>query len=186
MLFALVLISAAGFAQAEPGLQSRLDAYLAATKRVDVDALMELVYPRVFTLAPKADMKTAIRQAFSNAEMKMEIDSLVVDSIHRTLTHQAGRYVKIDYAFLLKMKFGADSTGHRTATRALPVMGKTFGAGNVRIDPVADALVITRSTSMVAIKNSYSKDWTFIELKKNDPLTLKLLSQEILTKLESY
>lgn len=36
------------------------------------------------------------------------------------------------------------------------------------------------NANMVAIKNEYAKEWSFINLNETDPLTKKLLSKELL------
>lgn len=39
---------------------------------------------------------------------------------------------------------------------------------------------------MVAIKDEYAKEWSFVELKEDDPMTEKLFTKELLAKLATY
>ena len=174
------------FAQKNPVLEKKIQVYFEAMEKPDFDLIMSMTYPKLFTLAPKSSVKQGLESVFNNPQIGIRIDSTTMDSLHRMLTHNAGQYIKIDYSFLMVMKFKSDSTGPVMANRALPTMKSKYGAANTRVNPLTNELVITRRSTMVAIKNALSKDWTFIELKDDDPLSEKLLGQELLTKLEQY
>jgi hypothetical protein len=47
-------------------------------------------------------------------------------------------------------------------------------------------LVIKQVTAMVAIKDALSKEWTFMNLKENDPLTDQLISKALQAKLATF
>ena len=182
----LIAFTSRGYAQTNPALKSRIDKYMQATRMLEVDRILDLTYPRLYEMAPRSQLRKALESVFANDMMNLEIDSMSVDEVFPVFTLKNGQYCKLNYSFVMRMGFKNDTAGLSIARKVLPSVKKKYGADNVRIDEEFGGLAISRSSSMAAIKNSYSKDWTFMEIKKDDPLTEKLLGKEVLTKFQQY
>jgi hypothetical protein len=182
----LIAFTSRGYTQTNAALNSRLDQFIKATSTFDVDRCLDLTYPRLYEFAPRSQMKKALQSVFENEMLNMSIDSAAVDKVSPVFVFKNGQYAKVTYSFVMRMGFKSDTAGLVMAKKVLPAMKKTYGTANVRIDEQHGGLAINRSSAMAAIKNSYSKDWTFIEIKEDDPLTDKLLGKELLTKFQQY
>jgi hypothetical protein len=64
-------------------------------------------------------------------------------------------------------------------------MAGEYGVDNVNIDSTG-SLRIKVTSPMVAIRDSFAKEWTFVNLRENDPLTDRLFSKTLQAKLATY
>lgn len=168
-------------AQTDISLQRRLSAYMDANNRMDVPAILDLAYPKIFTIVPRATLEEETRKVFDSPDMSAEMDSCRADSVHPSFKVGAGTYAVVDYYFVLRMKLkDADSTSmEEMATLMSSVMNTT-----VTYDSSTKVLIIPIKADMLAIRNEHSPDWTFIDYKKLKSLSTMLLDAEVWAKLE--
>ncbi len=172
---------------ADPSLQRRTREFISATAALDVNRLMEYVYPKIYTIASKEDMKKLLSGMFNSKEMKISIDSIKLDSTFPIFQYKDGRYAKITYSCVLRLKFlqAADSPDS-TMARLIPVMEKRYGKGSTWYDPAKKNINIHNHLSMVALKDSYAKEWCFMDLTQNPAMAAKMLDADLITKIQSY
>lgn len=168
-------------AQTESSLQKRLDVYMGANNRMDVPAILDLTYPKIFTITPRQTLEEQIRNAFDLPDMSAQMDSCRVDSVHLPFNVGAGSYAVVDYYFVLRMKFkeAASTNVDELTTFMSSTMNTT-----VTWDSVAKTLVVPIKADMLAIRNEHSPDWTFIDYKKLKSFSTMLLDAEVWAKLE--
>jgi len=180
LLLLLLVISQITQAQKDEALEKRLKEFLVFNETMQIDKVLDYTYPKLFTIAPKAQMLEAMQNAFDNEEMKITMDTLKVQKVHPVFSMGTGSYAKIDYSLVMTMRF-KDSTTN--TAELVDAMKSQFTDAVAKPNGV---LVIKQLTAMVAIKDAISKEWTFVNLKENDPLTSRLLSKELLAKLATF
>jgi hypothetical protein len=180
LLVLLLVITQVAQAQKDEALEKRLKEFLAFNETMQIDKVLDYTYPKLFTIAPKAQMLEAMQNAFDNEEMKITMDTLKVQIIYPVFTLGSGSYAKIDYSLIMTMHFKDTTTN---TAELVDAMKSQFTDAVAKPNGV---LVIKQLTAMVAIKDDISKEWTFVNLKENDSLTGRLLSKELLAKLATY
>lgn len=168
-------------AQTDASLQRRLDAYMDANNRMDVAAILDLAYPKIFTIIPRPTLEEETRKVFDSPEVSAQMDSCRADSVHPSFNVGAGTYAVVDYSFVLRMKFKEEenTNAEEMTTLMSSVMNTT-----VTYDSSTKTLIVPIKADMLAIRNEHSPDWTFIDYKKLKSLSTMLLDAEVWAKLE--
>ena len=89
---------------------------------------------------------------------------------------------------LMNFKLAKDSTGAGAAAQNEMIrsgLAEQYGEQNVSMDEKG-TIHIRIQSPMVAIKDEFSKEWTFVNLKEGDAMTEQLLSKELRDKLATY
>lgn len=196
VVFILFLISnlhVSAFSQKDTALERRLQEFLRVNDRMELDRVLDYTYPKLFSIVPRKQMLNILKSTFDNEEMSIALDSLAIVNVFPVFKVENGYYAKVIYSMNMLMSFKEDPSDSLSAEDKserdefmLNHMAKEYGAGNVSIDPATGALKIKVVSPMVAIKDSYAKDWTFVNLKDNDPLSSRLFSKPVLNKLATY
>ena len=187
---ALVLLAVASHGQKDPTLKTRLDEYIKITEEMDFEKIMDYTYPRLFSLIKREELVEVMRQTFSNDEVTIKLDSLRADSIYPIFQLEGGNFAKVTYSMRMLMKFHQPGDTMKMGEMMEMVkagLTQQFGEDRVSIDAATNTVIVQMiGTPMVAIKDSLSKEWTFVNLKPEDPLTAQLLSEAVLAKLATY
>jgi hypothetical protein len=96
-----------------------------------------------------------------------------------------GQYAKISHTMLMRMTFKEPIDSAESA-EMLPQMKEQFGKDNVRFDKKANAVVILLHSTMVAIKDEFAKEWSFVNYDEDSPMVEMLFSKEVIEKLKEY
>jgi len=101
-----------GTATTGTSLEQRVAEYMKLNEEMNIDKIMDYVYPGVFTIAPRADLVKAMKEGFESEEVKIEIESMKVDKMHPVFEMDNGSYAMIDYSLVMHMSARAatDST----------------------------------------------------------------------------
>ncbi len=189
LLFLFCLFFSTGNAQAGTALQPRLDSFLKLTTLLDIERILDFTYPKLFTIVPREQMAELMKNTFDNGELKVVLDSLKQGKIYPPLTTEEGSFVKVDYSMIMRMHFtdmDDDSTDYsEKAGFIVGVLENKYGTGNALLDPLENRIDIRVHTALLAVRDSYSPQWTFLNFDKNEPMTSLLLSQELIDKLSS-
>lgn len=177
------------FAQKDPELRKRLTAFVQATQAMDFNKILDYTYPKLFTIVPRDQMLDALEKSLHNEQITIKFDSVKIDSLYPIFSMEGASYAKINSTMKMIMKFNfpasePDSSKTASNNQLAGAMQGQFGAGNVIIDN--GNIIIHVSTPMVAIKDQYAKEWSFSNLKDNDPINDKLFSKDVLNKFASY
>lgn len=167
-------------------LENRLTEYMQLTKEMKLEKLMDYIYPKLFTIAPKDQMLEAMKQGFSNEEVKVTLDSMKVVKIHPVFESGKGQYAKVTYSMIMVMNFTDKEMPAEQMEFIKESMGEKYGTENLAIDAQTGALRIRQANHMVAAKDEHAKEWSFLSIKEDDPTMNKLLSKEIQDKLATY
>lgn len=180
LLLLLLVVTQIAEAQKDESLEKRLKDFLAFNDSMQIEKVLEYTYPKLYTLVPKKQMLEVMQQAFNNEQMTISMDSLKAEKIHPVFTMGGGSYAKIDYSLKMTMQFKDKTTNTKDM---VDIMKAQFAEVNAMGNGI---LVIKQVTAMVAIKDALSKEWTFMNLKENDPLTDQLISKALQAKLATF
>jgi hypothetical protein len=172
-------------------LEQRLDEYMKLNDEMKLEQLMDYIYPKLFTIAPKAEILNAMKEGFSNEELSVELDSVKVEKIHPIFEIGDGSFAKVDYSMVMVMNvtFDGDRTNQADHVQKVKTIAETmkekYGSKNVKVDEKG-IIRIWEKNKMVAVKDEYAKEWSVVSLKEEDPTMSKIFSKEVLDKLATY
>ncbi len=172
-------------AQADEEMKARLDTFMRLNQSLQFDKLMDYIYPKVFTIAPREQLVQVFKESFAgNDDLSMEMDSLRTSTISSKVIIDGGSYYLIRYSMLIRIKITNEKAD--AGSSMLGLMKSQYGEENVRHDKVTGKYVVTVNTSMVAIKDALSPQWSFLNFEPDHPLAAQLLDEAVITKLKSF
>ena len=175
-------------AQQDTSLVSRVNEMLKLTQSKDIEKVMDYTYPKLFTIAPRETLITAMKSAYDTEEFTIEFDSVKIHTLFPVFVINDTSYVKVKHTMLMKMKYKEpyDTADKESREFMISLMQEKFGKGNVRFDLVANSLNIFMIPDMVGIKTKTS-NWTFANLDDDNPAMLNMLfSKQVLDKLGKF
>ncbi len=176
------------FAQGDSALNRRIAQFLKANREMNFERVLDFTYPKLFTIAPRDEMAKVLKSSFDNEQMTITMDSLKTTTVFPVFGLAQGSYAKILYSMKMMMELkGKEETAEKQKEKnelMLAAMQSQFG-DKASLDS-SGHIILYMNAVMVAVKDSYAKQWCFVNLKENDPLTSQLFSNEILDKLATY
>ncbi len=184
LLVISLITSITGHAQQDAKLIERLNALMKFTQLKDLEAILDYTYPKVFTFAPREQLKEVLQSTFESEEFSCSLDSVKVEKVFPVFSIKEAQYAKITHSMIMRMKFKEyeDST---LENMVLPMMKAQFGDANVRYDK-DKTLVIFMIPELVAIKDEFAKEWGFVNYDEEDKMVSMLFSKEVIEKLKEY
>lgn len=167
-------------------LEQRLADYMKYTDEMNMDKMLDYIYPKLFTIAPRKQLQKLMEDAYNSEEVSVTLDSLKLEKIHPVFQMEGGSYAKVDYSMLMIMKL-KDPGEESPYELLLAGFEEEFGKGNVRYDDTNGSFRVQQKSTSIAVKDKYAKEWSFAELNKDDDVMLKkLFSKEVLEKIDSF
>jgi len=154
-------------------IQDRLDIYFQANEEKDFDTVLDMVYPKLFTIAPRDLMK----QQFTSLEaqgISFEIRDMSANSFSAPFAHGEEQFVLIGYAHSMDMMM-TDSSTQSSADMMLPFFEMQYGEDNVTYDSTAYTFTIAVDKVMLAVAPLDSKEWAFVDFSPEKPMVLDML-----------
>jgi len=189
LFLSLFFIQFSFSAQKDTTLERRLAEFMQVNDLMHLDKVLDYTYGKLFTIVPRKQMLEVLQNTFDNEEMSITLDSLRVDAIYPVFKLENGSYAKVIYSFNMFMAFKDTMTTEEKKERddaMVAALGAQYGEDKVSVDPATGNLKIQITSPMVAVKDQYAKEWSFANLKENDPLTDRLFSKEVQKKLATY
>ncbi len=187
LLSVLVLITSTTVthAQQDTALSRRLQEILGYTQLSEIDKILDYTYPKIFTLATRDQMKEQLLAALDNEEFTATLDSIRVKTIFPVFSSGKGRYAKISNIMIMRMKFKSapDSTNEELFTQ---LMGMQFGKENIRFSRAEGVLHVNMLSYLVAIKDEFANEWSFVNYDEESSIVPMLFSKEVVEKLKAY
>ena len=172
-------------------MEQRLTEFMKLNEEMNLEKIMDYVYPKLFTIVSRKDLLQAMKDGFNSDEVKIDIDSMKLDKIHPTFEMDNASYAKINYSMVMLMDFKkAKDTTDKVDPEQNEFMRKTmaaeYGEENVSVDETTGVIKIKASSIMVAVKEQSDKEWYFVNLKEEDPMMTKIFSKEVIEKIGTY
>lgn len=145
------------------GIQKRLDAYFQATESQDWNAVVDMVYPKLFNLVKKEDMVQLFADMEGNG-MSFRMEDFKVNSISPTVAHEGERFALVDYNASMNIRFTSEAYQDSSMVSTLrSSFEATYGADNVRYQKEDNSFDILAEKTMFAIAPEGSTEWSFME-----------------------
>lgn len=184
-LLLFLFLASKGLAQTDSILKQRIDSVLIVTKEMNFEKILDFTYPKLFTIVTREQMKEALKSSFETEDFSATLDSLNLVSVLPVFTIKNGQYAKIKHTMLMRMKFKEemDSTD---SEMMIPLMEEEFGKGNVRFDKLTNTIITFMNSEMVAIKDEFSPEWSFVNYDEESSIVNLVFSKEVIEKLKEY
>lgn len=171
-------------------LKQRLTEFLQYNDELNISKLLDYIYPKLFTLVPRADMEKAMKDGFESEELKVDLENVKADSLYPVFTVGKANYAKVRYSMVMWMEYKKveESSNPAAQVEAMQeMMANKYGPENVQVDAVNGKLKINSvNNQMLALQDSKDQPWYFLNLKKDDPLMQQLVSKEVIDSLAAY
>jgi hypothetical protein len=172
-------------------LEQRLTEYMKLNDEMKLEQIMDYIYPKLFTIASKEQILKAMKDGFNNDELTVKLDSLKIEKVYPVFEIGKGSFAKVNYSMVMVMNIveeaGTDKAAHlEKITIIAKSMEEEYGSTNVRVDDKG-VIRIWKKNQMVAAKDEFLKEWSFVNLEEENPTMMsKLFSKEVLDKLATY
>jgi hypothetical protein len=168
LLFIFIAASFTVYSQtSDPALNKRLSQYLAYSKDLKIDQLLGYMYPRIFEMASKNQIKEALVSAYNNPDIQIKLDSIAISKVLPISKFNKGAYTKFSYAVKMQIKLLKEEMAE-SANKILENFKEKFGEENVTYDETAKLFLVYQTKEALAIKDNYSKNiWTILGLEKD-------------------
>jgi hypothetical protein len=176
-------------AQQDTALINRLNNVLKYTQLMDMDKVLDLTYPKLFTIVPRVDLLELMQNSFETDEFSSTLDSLKVDTVFPVFEIQDESFAKVKHTMLMRMKFKntTDSAAEASNGVMIGLLASQFGEDHVRFDKPNNTITISMLSKMIAVKNKSENLWYFVNFDEENKEMLDLLfSEEVQTKLTEY
>lgn len=152
-----------------------------------VDSLLEMLYPKLFTIAPKEQLKQQMKNMLDDKNLTIKMFDFKIKSISPTFLYNTVKYALVKYNFRMTMQFGGinESQKNNLALQySLPELQEKFGKSNVQLNDETQTISIYVNGLIYAI-NEPKKSWKFLEKKEEQKALLNyLLPQAVINKLK--
>jgi hypothetical protein len=172
-------------------MEQRLAEFMKLNEEMNLEKIMDYVYPKLFTIVPRNELLKAMKDGFNSEEVKIDIDSMKVNKIHPAFEMDHASYAKINYSMVMLMDFNnakdrAAESDDEQSEFMRKTMAAQYGEENVTVDEATGIIKIRSNSSMVAVKEQSDNEWYFVNMKEDDPMVTKLFSKEVIDKIGTY
>jgi hypothetical protein len=167
-LILVFFISISSFAQSSSAeITKNAQNYYDYMTAQNFDGVLDYMYPKVFEMAPRNQLKAGMEQMFSSPDMKIEFLSNDVTKVSEEKIVESVTYAVVSYNSKMKMTFVSEQDKSAEDQKAFlefmkVTMDTQFGEGNVTSDQKTMSLVINMDATMFAINDPQYDGWKFI------------------------
>ncbi|MEY8849377.1 hypothetical protein AB9K26_11205 [Psychroserpens sp. XS_ASV72] len=162
------LLSLSSLAQSDKTIiQNHVETYFEYMTNQNFDGVLDYMYPKVFDMAPRSQMKLGMEQMFNAEGMKIAFLSNDVTNVSDLIDFEGKNYALINYNSKMKMTFLSeqnqpeeDQKGFLTFMKA--TMETQFGEGNVTDELETMSLIVNMDATMYAIKDPNYEGWKLL------------------------
>lgn len=175
----LFVLSAMGFQANAQELKEEIrkatEAYMEINQKLDVDGIMENVYPKIFDIVPKEVFKEQYKQLFENEDMTVGFgDFNITEILDKTVEHEGETFGIARYAFEMTMKFATNEADEYI----LAAFNEEYGEDRVAYDKATSTFTLNVDSEMFAIKSDGK--WYFLENKPElEAIIGQLIPEEV-------
>ena len=166
--FIALFISFSSFSQSyKEDIAKEAQTYYDYMTNQNFDGVLDYMYPAVFDMAPKAQMKAGMEQMFNSKDMTIEFISNEVTKVSDKKELEGVTYAAVFYNSKMKMTFVSEMDKPEEDQKAFlnfmkATMESQFGEGNVTSEAKEMSLVINMDANMFAINDPKYDGWKFI------------------------
>ncbi len=168
ILFIAYFISFSAFSQSHTKvLTSEVNNYFDFMTNQNFDGVLDYMYPKVFEMAPREQMKIGMQQMFNAADMKIQFLANDVTNVTDLKQLNGIDYAAIFYSSKMKMTFLTDEEQAEEDKKGFLMFMKAtmqtqFGEENVQEELETMSLIIDMNATMFAINDPKYNGWKFL------------------------
>lgn len=181
LLFTICLLSKTFCAQTldtitENQIRAKLDTYFVATDAKDWDTVLDMIYPKLFELAPRE----SVRQQFVSLEddgMGFNFFDVVIGHMTDPVDFEQESFILLDYEHKMGITL-IDTSMQAAATAMLSIFRGQYGEDNVSYDESKYTFTVQVAKKMLAVSPIDTSDWRFVDIDPKKPVVLTMLVPE--------
>jgi hypothetical protein len=181
----LFVLSMKARAQEDPQLLERLDLVLKVTQQKDLEKILDFTYPKLYSIVKREQMREGLQNMFETDEFVTNLDSVLIAKVHPVFVVGEGMYAKVSHSMVMHMKFKEQLTEDKIE-EVMEGMKEAYGENKVRFDKGKNTVSVSMLSVMLAIKDSFAKEWCFVNYNEDSPLASMLFSKEVMEKVKEY
>lgn len=158
-------------------LKPLLDSYGAALNASDWDTVLDMMYGKLFEIAPRESIKEVFVQLELDG-MKMMFKNFDITSVDGPITADEEDFILIHYVGDIDILLSGDMAGDGSMELLEGGFKEAFGKNSVKMDMENKVFHIRSIKSMFAIAENGTKDWKFLENNQNEKALLDTLIPE--------
>jgi hypothetical protein len=158
----------------DPAIEVRFDSFILYSNMGQWDKAFNLVYPKLFSQVPKAEM-VQLMQSMGDG-LSIQMDDTRITEASAPIQEGEETFVRLSYTSNITMAI--TTGGIYDAPKAIQAIGdqlkSTYGGRSVQWNADEKEYNITAVKSMMAIKNT-AGEWHLIEINLNQPVLMESL-----------
>ena len=154
------------------------------TVNAEYDKLLDITYPKIFTLIPKERMLQAFESMVDNEQATIKILNEAPNFKYGEITKiEDGYYCIIGHDLAMEMTF-KETIPEDQSEMIVNLMKERLDTDKVTFNSEKNSITIRKKAQVIAIANKLSDNkWTYINNDKNSPYVNMLLDENVRTKL---
>ncbi len=183
LLSVLLITSVSLFAQDKKSLEERANQMYAYTASEQYEKLLDLTYPKLFTIIPKEKMVEILQRMTKGEGFTITIAPTPPNFKFGDIKKiEDGYYSVIGHDLSMKMKFDEPVTDEELEL-LLPTFKENLKTDNVTFDKTDNSFSILKKSQAVAILDkSTNGKWTFVN-NSDGPIKTRLFSEKVIKEL---
>lgn len=158
----------------DPAIQVRFDSFIHYSNLSQWDKAFNLVYPKLFSQVPKAEMVQLMLDMSQGLDIKME--NTMITGATAPIREGNETFVRVTYTSTLSMQI--EQGGIYDAPKPIQDIGNqlksTYGGRSVQWDADEKKYNIMATKNMMAIRND-GGEWYLIEINMEQPVLMESL-----------
>lgn len=157
-----------------------LTGYFEAINEQKWDAMMDMIYPKLFDIVPRELMMQTFTDALGTG-MNMKTDSFMIKNISDLVIHEEEQFAVVYYTgnLILNILEGSEMDNETALAMLEQTYGTIYGKENITYNKEQKTFTIQSSKSMFAIAAVDTQDWKFIENNEDQPALLEQLLPKV-------
>ncbi|WP_187174259.1 hypothetical protein [Algoriphagus sp. AK58] len=166
-------------------IQPKLDQYFLATQTKDWKTVLDMINPKIFSLAPRDMMEQMYSQMENEAGMRFDFENMKVLDFKEGLVLTDTIYVPVDYSMTMDIYLNPDLYSTEKEIQQLYESFQiTYLGQGIQFIKENLKFSLDIKNTLIASSPLNQESWTFLEYKANDPLTSFLLPTEVIDRLQ--
>lgn len=159
-------------------LKQRASKTFEASSKMDFNTILDLTYPKLFTIAPRETMVSVLEQTFSNPQFSIKMLEITPDfnfgPIKKIENHS---FCVIKHNNAMEMTFTAKIDD---PTMYLEALKSSMNNADVSFNKEKNSFTIKMISTMIAVADDSTKnEWTFLNNDNNKDLFAMIFNENI-------
>lgn len=176
LLFTALFVCFLGFSQNNETLKTDVKKMYDASYNMAFDEVMDYTYPKIFEIASREQVATAIQSAFDNEEMKIRFVTVAPEFRYSEIKKIENKTISlVNYNSTMRMTFE-----RKLETDEVDALMKAFNESGeykkVLFEKDRNSFLLEADAAMIAVADESTKGkWTFVNYSKSQAQLAEML-----------